>query len=435
MYSLTDSRRAPDRAGSEGGPSDDMSDVTEDVQRYDPLDPAQAADPYPIYAGLRAHCPVSETLGSFRFIARHADVTAALRDAATFSSALGMRIHGQELDPEDQAINELDGPRHTKIRRLLISAFSPATVQAAEPAVQELAGALVDEFEGAGAVDLVEAFTVPLPITVIATMLGIPPEDRADFKRWSDDIMINGVYGRDGIATLPEFHAYLDEQIEARRTASSPPDDLITKLVHAEVDGARLSSREIRTQVRFLVMAGNETTTNLIGNMIYELLRRPGTWERVRADRSLVPHAVEETLRYNSPVQFVPRTCAHATELADTELPAGQRVLVGLGSANRDEAVFDDPEEFSLDRGTDVPHLSFGLGPHFCVGAALARMEARVALDTLLDRFPDLTLAPGFVYEKAPMMMVRGPQRLDVRFTPPVRSNRADRPSEETPTR
>ncbi len=259
------------------------------------------------------------------------------------------------------------------------------------------------------------ALTVPLPVTVIAGMLGIPPEDRGDFKRWSDDIMINGVYGRDGIATLPEFHAYLDAQIEARRAASDPPDDLLTRLVHAEIDGARLNPREIRTQVRFLVMAGNETTTNLIGNTLYELLRRPGLWTRVGRDRGLVPVAVEETLRYNAPVQFLPRTCVADTEVAGTAIAPGQRVLVGLGSANRDERAFEHAAEYSLDRGLDIPHLTLGLGPHFCIGAALARMEARVALDALLDRFPELELSVGFEYEKAPMMMVRGPQRLSVR--------------------
>ena len=330
-----------------------------------------------------------------------------------------MRIHGQQLDEQDQTINEIDAPRHTKIRRLLISAFSPASVNAIEPSVVALARELVDAVAGDGSADLVPALTVPLPITVVATMLGIPPADRHDFKRWSDDIMIHGVYGRDNIPTLPEFHAYLDAQI-ARRHAEGDdaPDDMITRLVRAEVDGEHLTDREIRTQVRFLVMAGNETTTNLIGNTVYELLRRPGFWARVRDDRLLVAAAVEETLRYNAPVQFLPRTCAHATEMGGVEIEAGRRVLIGLGSANRDDVVFADAEEFSLDRGTAIPHLTLGLGPHFCVGAALARMEARVALDALLDRLPDLELAPGFEYEKAPMMMVRGPQRLDVRFTP-----------------
>lgn len=392
--------------------------LTDEVPRYDPLEPAQAADPYPRYAELRARAPVSETMAGFRFVARHADASAALRDTSTFSSALGMRIHGQRLDDEDQTINELDGPRHTKIRRLLVAAFSPATVREAEPAVVELAQELLDGLAGLTEADLVEQFTVPLPITVVATMLGIPPSDRADFKRWSDDIMINGVYGRDGIATLPEFHAYLDEQIAARRAAAEPSDDLVTKLINADVDGERLTSREIRTQVRFLVMAGNETTTNLLGNTIYELLSRPGLWERVHDDRSLVANAIEETLRFNAPVQFVPRTCSSSTDLAGVGLDAGQRVLIGLGSANRDEAVFDAPETFSLDRGADLAHLTFGLGPHFCVGSALARMEVRVALDALLDRYPALSLVPGFSYEKAPMMMVRGPQRLDVHLDP-----------------
>jgi len=391
--------------------------------RFDPMEPVQAADPYERYAELRKACPVSETMSVFAFVARHADCTRVLRDAATFSSALGMRVHGQELDEADQAINEMDAPRHTKIRRLLVSAFSPASVNAVEPSVVELARSLVDAFAPQGEAELVESLTVPLPITVVATMLGIPPADRGDFKRWSDDIMINGVYGRDGIKSLPEFHEYLDHQITARNTSDDPPDDLITRLVRAEVDGARLTSREIRTQVRFLVMAGNETTTNLIGNTLYEVLRRPGTWQRLRDVRALLPAAIEETLRYNAPVQFIPRTCTAETELSGSTIPAGQRVLVGLGSANRDDAVFADGDEYSVDRGTDLPHLTFGLGPHFCVGAALARMEARVALDALLDRLPDLELEPGFAYEKAPMIMVRGPQRLDVRFTPSKESS------------
>ncbi len=392
-----------------------------DAPRFDPLEPGQAADPYPRYAELRAVAPVSDTMADFVFLARHGDCAAALRDAGTFSSALGMRIHGQQLDDEDQAINEMDAPRHTKVRRLLIAAFSPASVNALEPSVVELARRLVDEVAPSGRADLVPALTVPLPVTVVAGLLGIPPEDRGDFKRWSDDIMINGVYGRDGIATLPEFHAYLDAQVGARQSADDPPDDLLTRLVHAEIDGTRLSPREIRTQVRFLVMAGNETTTNLIGNTLYELLRRPGLWTRIHQDRALVPAAIEETLRFNAPVQFLPRTCAEDTEVAGRAITEGQRVLVGLASANRDDAVFDRAEEYSLGRGAEIPHLTFGLGPHFCVGAPLARMEARVALDALLDRFPDLELAPGFEYEKAPMMMVRGPQRLDVRFSPSPR--------------
>lgn len=396
-----------------------MEPAATEAARYDPLEPGQAADPYPRYAELREHAPVSESLPGFVFLARHGDAAAALRDASTYSSALGMRIHGQVLDPQDIAINEMDTPRHTRIRRVLIGAFSPAAVAALEPDVVALTRAMVDAIAPRGEVDLVETVTVPIPTNVVATLIGVPPEDRHDFKRWSDDIMINGVYGRDTIATLPEFHAYLDAQIAARHEmGDAAPDDVITKFLRTEIDGEHLTDREVRTQVRFLVMAGNETTTNLLGNTLYEVLRRPGLWSRLRGDRSLVPVVVEETLRYNAPVQFLPRTCATDTEIAGTVVASGQRVLIGLGSANRDEAVFPDGEEFRLDRGTEVPHLTFGLGPHFCLGASLARMEARVVLDALLDRFADLELVPGFEYEKAPMMMVRGPRRLDVRLTP-----------------
>jgi cytochrome P450 len=388
------------------------------LNSFDPTDAAQGADPYERYAALRRDQPVSESMAGFLFLARHDDCSAAFRDARTFSSALGMRVHGQRLDPAEQHINEIDPPRHTKLRRLLVAAFSPATVHAIEPAVVELARDLVDEFAADGKADLVSSLSVPLPVTVIAKMLGIPPEDRHDFKRWSDDMMVYGTQGRDTIPTIGEFNAYLDEQIRGRRETADPPDDLVTRLIAAEVDGEHLTDHEIRTQMRFLVLAGNETTTNLIGNCVYELIRH-GLWRSVRADRALVPIAIEETLRYNSPVQFVPRTCAAATERSHTPIAEGQRVLLGIGSANRDESVFDTADQFTLDRA-DVPHLSFGYGPHMCIGAALARMEARVAITELLDRFPDLDLAPGFEYEKAPMIMVRGPVRLDVTFTPPA---------------
>jgi cytochrome P450 len=387
------------------------------LNSFDPTDAQQAADPYDRYAQLRRDHPVSESLGTFLFLARHADCVAAFRDPRTFSSALGMRVHGQVLDDAEQHINEIDPPRHTKLRRLMISAFSPASVHEVEPDVVALTRELVDEFAADGKADLVPALTVPLPVTVIARMLGIPPEDRHDFKRWSDDMMVHGTQGRDTIPTIAEFNAYLDEQIRLRRDASDPRDDLVTRLIHAEVDGARLSDHEIRTQVRFLVLAGNETTTNLIGNCVYELARR-GLWGRVRDDRALLPIAIEETLRYNSPVQFVPRTAATATERSGCSIDAGRRILLGIGSANRDESAYTDADEFELSRGDDIPHLSFGLGPHMCIGAALARMEARVAIAELLDRFPDLELAPGFEYEKAPMIMVRGPVRLDVCFGP-----------------
>jgi cytochrome P450 len=388
------------------------------LNSFDPTDAAQAADPYARYAALRREKPVSASMASFLFLARHGDCAAAFRDPKTFSSALGMRVHGQRLDPAEQHINEIDPPRHTKLRRLLVAAFSPASVNAIEPVVVALARELVDDFAADGKADLVSALTVPLPVTVIAKMLGIPPEDRHDFKRWSDDMMVYGTQGRDTIPTIGEFNAYLDEQIRVRRDAADPPDDLVTRLITAEVDGARLTDHEIRTQLRFLVLAGNETTTNLIGNCVYELIRH-GLWRRVRTDPALVPIAIEETLRYNSPVQFVPRTCAVATECGRTPIEEGQRVLLGIGSANRDESVFEASERFSLDRA-EVPHLSFGHGPHMCIGAALARTEARIALTELLDRFPDLDLASGFEYEKAPMIMVRGPVRLDVTFTPPA---------------
>lgn len=390
----------------------DAGDSGRDLS-LDPADSELMDDPYERYAALRAECPVAPSLDPFRFVSRHADVAEALRDHRTFSVALGMRVHGQELADEELSINEIDPPRHSRLRRLMISVFSPAAVAEVEPFVAKLAAELLDGILVDGAADLVEAFNIPLPTRVIAHMLGIPEDDLPDFKRWSDDIVVYGPQGREAIPSLPEFNAYVDERIAERLAADDPSDDLITRMAVAEADGERLTPVEVRSQIRFLLLAGNETTTNLLGNVVYELLER-GLWSRLVEDRALVPTATEEGLRFASPAQFTPRNCQADTRLGDVEVPAGQRLFLGLGSANRDERVWTEPEEFSLDREGDNPHLAFGLGIHMCIGAALARMETRIALEALLDRMPGLALAEGFEYRRVEPMMMRGPRTLDV---------------------
>ncbi len=383
---------------------------------FDPREPGLMDDPYERLAELRQRCPLAPSMEPFTFVSRYADVQQALRDHRTFSTQLGMRVHGQRLDDEEQSINEIDPPRHTRLRRLMISVFSPAAVAEVEPVVEKLAGELLEPVDGPGRTDLVAAFSEPLPSRVIIHMLGVPERDLAEFKRWSDDIVLFGIEGREAIPTLDDFNAYVDEQIAWRLETDDPPDDLVTRLAYAEEDGERMSPVEVRSQIRFLLLAGNETTTSLLGNLVYELLRRE-LWRTLRDDRALVPAAVEEGLRFSTPAQFVPRMCVADTELSGEAVTAGKRVLLGLASANRDENTWETPEEFSLER-TENPHLAFGLGIHMCIGASLARMEARVGLNALLDQFVDLALAPGYEYQRVEPVMMRGPRRLDVTFEP-----------------
>jgi cytochrome P450 len=398
-----------------------------DQVRFDPLVEGVMDDPYPAYRELRRTCPVAPSMGDFAFVSRHHDVSAALRAHREFSGALGMRIDNSELPAEERTINETEPPRHTTLRRLLVAALSPGAIADLEGRIRELARGLVDmlasdQATAAGRpVDLVAGLTIPLPITLIAELMGVSPEDRGDFRRWSDDIMEFGIYGRDAIPTLGEFNAYVDREIERRLAMADPPDDLITRLVTVEEDGERLHPVSARNQIRFLIMAGNETTTNFLGNLVYDLLAR-GLWERLVSSPSLVPAAIEEALRFSSPVQFIPRTCVADTTIADQPTGRGRRVLLGLGSANRDEATFERADEFLLERGSDIPHLAFGRGIHVCVGAPLARLEGRVVLETLLERFPRLGLAEGFTYERVRAPMARGPRRLDAVLDPGPRT-------------
>jgi cytochrome P450 len=273
-------------------------------------------------------------------------------------------------------------------------AFTPRIIRSLGPRIREIAQDLLNQVAGHKEFDLVRDLSIPLPVIVIAELLGVEPEHRETFKRWSDDIIraSNRMYTAEEEQrirqSIAEFRAYFQETIAARRAA--PREDLTTALVQAEEEKQALSAWEVLSLLTLLLVAGNETTTNLIGNMMLALLEHPEQLAQVRADPSLIPRAVEETLRYDGPVQGLPRQATEDVELAGTTIPAGALVFPLFASANRDETKFPDPDRFDITRNTDG-HLAFGFGIHYCLGAELARLEARITFEELFRRFPSLS--------------------------------------------
>jgi len=354
---------------------------------YHPFDPRFRQDPYPHYALLRREAPLQRVPGEpWVLVSRHADVRAALRDPATFSSApmhelisAGVRLaEGHEVDA--QTLIGTDPPVHTRLRKIVNRGFLPSRVAALAPRIREIAEGLCARFAARGACELVHDFAAPLPVTVIAELLGIDPSRHEDFKRWSDALVLS-LTGRatpderKALArSLDELDALLDQTFEARRRA--PRDDLISALLHAETNEEVMTDRELGFFVPLLLVAGNETTTHLIGNAVVALLRHPEALAAVRAEPALGPALVEETLRWDPPVQLALRRATRDAELPSGKVRQGEALALLLASANRDEAVFENPERFELYR-PERPHLAFGHGTHFCVGSHLARLEAR----------------------------------------------------------
>jgi cytochrome P450 len=341
-------------------------------------------------------------------------VRRVLTDQETFSSRRG---------PDWLIFN--DPPRHTKLRAIISKAFTPRSVAALEPRIREIVHELLDRVAGRGEMDLAVDFAIPLPLIVIAEMLGIPPADRERFRRWADGMLamsytIVGATAAeaeranaDFITTTGEMDAYLGELLAQRRAA--PKDDLLTRLADAEVDGERLTRAEILGFFQLLLLAGSETTTNLINNAILCFVAHPDQLARVRAEPALLPSAIEEVLRYRAPVQWMYRIPRREVELHGQTVPAGRPVLAMIGSANRDPAKFAEPDRFDVGRDPN-PHLAFGHGNHFCLGAPLARLEARVALGAMLERLGEIELASDGPWEPRRGLHVHGPARLGVRF-------------------
>jgi cytochrome P450 len=369
---------------------------------FNPIDPSFRDNPYPHYPALLLGAPrkfnvfIPTTL-----VARYDDCLAVLRDPERFSSrppAMLQQLRA-EFGPFAGATTMLDSdpPVHTRLRRLVNRAFTSRRVKDMEPRIRAIASDLLDRIARKGEFDLMNDFAGPLPVIVIAEMLGVPAEEHAQFKTWSNQIIEGGRGSFRGVApgeqvktTSNELRSYLASQIERRR--SVPGEDLITALVQAHDEGGALAADELLAFVVLLLLAGNETTTNLIGNGTLALMRHPDQLSRLRGDLSLVPTAIDEMLRFDSPVQSTVRTCAVAANVGGTEVAAGELMFVILAAANHDPGQFPNPDTFEVTR-TPNDHLAFGEGIHFCLGANLARMEGAIAISSMLERFAKLRLA------------------------------------------
>jgi cytochrome P450 len=378
-------------------------------------------DPYPLYARLRAAAPVLHDPAGDRWMLLDYDsVKRALNDASAFSS-----VAAPPPSAPSRWLIFSDPPRHTQLRALVSRAFTSRTVAGLERRIRELARGLIDARVETGEMELLADFSVPLPLMVIAELLGAPVEDWPRFRRWSDGIMglvltlSGGTEAERAVAGFVSVHAEMAEYVAARveERRAVPRDDLLTRLVEAEVEGGRLADDEILGFFQLLLLAGHETTTNLIGNAVLCLLENPDQRALLRSVPDLVPSAIEEVLRYRSPVQAAFRVTKRQVEMGGVVIPPGKLVLAMIGAANRDPARFAEADRFDVGRHPN-PHVAFGHGIHFCIGAPLARLEGRVALAGLLERLPGLALADDAPWAPRQAFHVHGPDRLPLRFEP-----------------
>ncbi|PTL77598.1 cytochrome P450 [Vitiosangium sp. GDMCC 1.1324] len=382
-------------------------------------------NPYPVYEHMRSSAPVFQAPGpGMWMLFDYEGVKRALTDHDTFSSSV--------TPPTGKApdwLVFLDPPRHTKLRAIIMRAFTPRAIAGLEPRIRELSRELLAPTLERGEMDLVADYAGPLPTMVIAGMIGIPVEDRPRFNRWSE-VIVNLSYSisggeaaaravREHAVVKEEMRAFLSGLIEQRRAA--PRDDLLTRLVEAEVDGERLTQEEILGFFQLLLSAATETTTNLINNAILCFIENPEQLARLRAQPDLLPSAIEEVLRYRSPGQVMFRETKRDVSMHGQVIPARNFILAMIGSANRDPRQFRDAERFDIARDPN-PHIAFGHGIHFCLGAALSRLEARIALSDLLERVKGLELASSEPWAPRKALHVLGPARLPIRFEPDRRA-------------
>jgi cytochrome P450 len=403
--------------------------VTEAPPLFDPFAPGFTDDPYPQYAAMREQAPVYQHPFGFWLLTNYEEVSWLLRapglsvDDDNVSADSLLRQQREEMYGADErrasslSMLDRDPPDHTRLRKLVSKAFTPRAIQALQPRITDLVDGLLDRVAAEGTVDLVDALAFPLPFSVIAEMLGTPPADHERIRQLTGTV----VRSLEPVADPELVRAIMAADEELSQVAAdmiawkraNPADDLLTALIHAEDDGDALSDDELVAQTLLLYIAGHETTVNLIAGGALALLRHPQQLALLRAHPALVGNAVEELLRYDSPVQASRRITLEPVNVGGTTIPAGAFVMASLGSANRDERYWGaDADELRLDRDNARQHLSFGAGHHHCLGASLARLEAAIAFEHLVGRFPSLALAGDVEWNGR--INLRGPAHLPV---------------------
>ena len=403
-----------------------MVAAVNELEVIDPFRPEDRDDPWPVYRSLQDRLRVFLTPDGAYVLTRYDDCLSLLRDSrssvspSSLSPEAARSFEGNIGEFELPVLLFLDPPDHTRLRGLVSKAFTPRVIEALRAHVEELVDGMIDAVVDRGRIDILDDLAYPLPVTVICELLGVPVEDRDQFRPWSSaasrllDGDLEPAVMNEGLIAVMQIINCLNQQVEHRRR--QPGDDLISALVAAEEAGDRLTHEELLATLTLLFIAGHETTMNLIGNGVYALVRHPDQLQRLKEDPSLVRDAVEELLRFDGPVHLTGRVPTEPIVVGDVSIPAGHQVVTLLAAANRDPAKFHDPDGLDIGR-PDNHHLTFSNGPHFCLGASLARLEGQVALATLVRRLDDWTLlTPEPHYREH--FVLRGLQSLEIGFTP-----------------
>ncbi|MCF6388209.1 cytochrome P450 [Mycobacterium sp. MBM] len=401
----------------------ELFDELEDFASFDDVVSGDVRDPYPELARQRHEMPIQRidmsTMpgeeGKPVFIVyRHEDIQTMLKDHETFSSQAVIQIFGDVLG--HGVMLGMDEPVHGRLRSLVTKAFTQkALARWEEEIVGRIGNELIDGFAGNGSTDLVKTFTFPYPSRIIAALLGLPEEDFPQFQRWSVSMLSYTINPERGLAASKALVEYFTPILEARR--KDPREDLISSLAAAEIDGQKLADEDIHSFIRLLLPAGVETTYRSLGSLLFALLTHPEQLDAIRADRSLIPQAIEEAVRWDAPLLNITRVATRDTELAGVPIPQGSSVMPMLGAANRQEDRYVEPDRFDIFRQQKVP-ISWGHGVHVCLGMHLARLEMRTAINLLLDRLPNLRMDPDGDDPHIRGMVFRSPTSLPVLFDP-----------------